>query len=117
VLGAYVPDERVIDHDREITGHLELVAPADRDPVDPRDRRLADLAQPVVSVLERPEPLPVLGRLVEIVLGPRAEIGPDAERRPAPVADDADLVVPRSVSQAARSRSVWKSKASGSRAG
>src|SRR5262245_30452180 len=43
VFGTDVPDESVVDHDREVAGHLQLVAPADRDPVDARDRRLADL--------------------------------------------------------------------------
>ena len=79
MLGPDVADERVVDHHGQVAGHLELVAAADRDPVDPSDGRLADLAQPVVGVLERAEPLPVLGRLVEVVLGPGAEIGADAE--------------------------------------
>src|SRR5215217_1889257 len=79
VLRPHVPDEGVVDHDREVAGHLQLVAAADRDSVDARDRRLPDLAQPVVRVLEGAEPFPVLGRLVEVVLRPRAEIGADAE--------------------------------------
>ena len=62
VLEADVPDERRVDHHREVAGHLQLVAAADRDPVDPGDRRLADLAHPVVGVLEGAEPLPVLLR-------------------------------------------------------
>src|SRR4029453_7142780 len=98
VLGPDVPDEGVVDHDREVAGHLELVSAADRDPVDPSDGRLADLAEPVVGVLEGAEPLPVLGWLAEIVLGPRAEIGADAERAPrAGEHDDSNLVVPRRV--------------------
>ena len=39
---------------------------------DAHDRRLPDLAQPVVHVLERAEPLPVLARVAEQVLAPRA---------------------------------------------
>jgi hypothetical protein len=60
-----VADERVVDHHGEIAAHLQLVAAADRDPVHARDRRLADLAQPVVHVLEGAEPLPVLLRVPE----------------------------------------------------
>src|SRR3954447_9984245 len=70
VLGPDVPDERVVDHHREVAGHLQLVPASDRDPVDARDRRLSDLPEPVVRVLEGAEPLPVLRRLVEVVLGP-----------------------------------------------
>ena len=79
VLQPDVPDERRVDHHREVARHLQLVAAADGDPVDPRDRRLADLAQPVVHVLERAEPLPVLARVAEQVLVPRAQVGADAE--------------------------------------
>jgi hypothetical protein len=93
----------MIVHHGQVAGHLELVATADRNPVDARDRRLADLAQPVVGVLERAEPLPVLGRLVEVVLGPGAEVGADAERSPrAGKDDDANLVVPGGVLARAR---------------
>ena len=45
VLGPDVADERVVDHHREVARHLQLVAAADADAVDARDRRLADLAQ------------------------------------------------------------------------
>ena len=44
VLEADVADERVVDHHRQVARHLHLVAAADADAVDPRDRRLADLA-------------------------------------------------------------------------
>ena len=112
VLEADVTDERVVDHHGQVARHLQLVAAADRDPVHAGERRLADLAQAVVHVLERAEPLPVLLRVAEQVLAPRAQVGADAER--APVArddDDADLVVPRRVLEArARARA-----ASGSR--
>ncbi len=92
-----------VDHHREVARHLQLVAAADRDPVDARDRRLADLAQPVVHVLERAEPLPVLARVSEQVLVPRAQVGADAERAPGPGDDDrADVVVPRGVLARAR---------------
>src|SRR4029453_14137092 len=105
MLGAYVAYESVVDHDREVAGHLEFVAAADGDPVDARDGRLADLPQSVVRVLEGTEPLPVLGRLVEVVLGPRAEVGAHAERAPrACEHDDANLVVPRRVLAGPRAR-------------
>ena len=88
-------DERRVDHDRQVAGHLKLVPAADRYPVDPRDGRLADLADAVVSVLERSEPLPVLVRPAEVVLVPGAKIRADAERAPGPRHDhDPDLVVP-----------------------
>ena len=88
-------DERRVDHDREVAGHLQLVAAADCDPVDPCDRGLADLAQPVVHVLERAEPLPVLARVAEKRLVPRAKVGSDAERTAGSGDDDGvDLVVP-----------------------
>src|SRR5439155_20670394 len=78
--------------------HLELAAPADRDPVDARDRRLPDLAQAVVRVLERAEPLPVLDGSADELGAPRLEIGADAERAPGAGEDDnPDLVVPRRV--------------------
>ncbi len=96
-------DERVVDDHRQVARHLELVAAADGDPVDPRDRRLADLAQPVVHVLEGAEPLPVLLRLADERLLPGAEVGPDAEGAPlAGDHDDADLVVPGRVLAGAR---------------
>src|SRR3712207_7101312 len=50
------------------------------DAVDPGQRRLADLPEAVVHVLERAEPFPVLARLVEELLSPRPEVRPDAER-------------------------------------
>src|SRR5207247_10766142 len=93
-----MPDVRVLDDHREIACHLQLVPAADADPVDARDRRLADLEQRVVYTLERAEPLPVLLRVTEELLAPRAQIGPDAERPPGAGDDEhADLVVPRDV--------------------
>ncbi len=62
VLESDVANEGGVDHHREVAGHLQLVASSDRDAVDTRDRRLADLSQSVVRVLEGPEPLPVLAR-------------------------------------------------------
>jgi hypothetical protein len=103
VLEADVADERVLHHHREVARHLQLVAASDRDPVDPGDRRLADLAQAVVHVLEGAEPLPVLARLPQVLVGPGAEIGADTERTPrAGHDDDAHLVVPRRVLERAR---------------
>ena len=80
MLGPDVADEGVVDHHGEVARHLELVAAADADAVDARERRLADLAQAVVRVLEGAEPLPVLAGLAEVVLAPRLEVGADAER-------------------------------------
>ena len=93
-----VPDERRVDHHGEVARHLQLVAAADGDPVDPRDRRLADLAQPVVHVLEGAEPLPVLARVSEQVLVPRAQIRADTEGTTR-AGDDhsSNVVVPRRV--------------------
>ena len=103
VLRADVPDERVVHHHGEVARHLQLVAAADADPVDARERRLADLAQPVVRILERAEPLPVLVRLPKVLLGPRAQVGADAERAArARQDDDTDFVVPRRVLARAR---------------
>ena len=60
--------------------------------------RLAELTKPVVHVLERPEPLPVLARLVEERLVPARQVGADAERATRAGDDDgADLVVPGGV--------------------
>src|SRR4051812_31808121 len=96
VLGPDVPNKGVVDHDREVAGHLQLVSAADADTVDPRQRRLADLAKAVVRVLERAEPLPVLVRLADVALAPLLQVGADAERAPgAGQDDDADGVVPR----------------------
>jgi hypothetical protein len=113
VLRPDVPDERVVDHHREVARHLQLVPAADRDPVDPRDRRLADLAQPVVRVLERAEPLPVLVRLVEVVLGPGLRSAPTQNARPAPVSTTTRISSSQDASSHARvsSRSIWKSNA------
>ena len=98
VLEADVPDEGGVDHHREIARHLQLVAAADRDAVDARDRRLADLAQPVVRVLEGAEPLPVLAGVSEQILAPGAQVGADAERAAGAGDDDrANVVVPRCV--------------------
>ena len=95
VLRADVADVRVVDDDGEVAGHLELVAASHADPVDARERRLADLPHPVVGVLERAEPLPVLVRLAEVVAAPRLQVGADAERPPgAGDHHDADRVVP-----------------------
>src|SRR5687768_2938382 len=103
VLGPDVPDERVVRHHRQVTRHLKLVAAAHAHPVDASERRLADLAQPVVRVLERSEPLPVLVGLAEVVVGPGLEVGADAERPSlAGQHHDADLVVPRCVLARAR---------------
>jgi hypothetical protein len=41
-----VSDESVVDHDGEVARHLQLVAAADRDAVDARERRLASLGLP-----------------------------------------------------------------------
>ena len=79
VLEPDVPDEGVVDHDREVARHLQLVAAADGDPVHAGDGRLADLPQPVVHVHEGAEPLPVLLRVAEQVLAPGAQVGTDAE--------------------------------------
>ena len=108
-----MPDERGVDDDREVARHLQLVAAADRDPVDARDRRLADLAQSVVHVLERAEPLPVLARVPEVVLVPRAEVGADAERPAGAGDDDARTSSSQEASSHARaiSRSMRKSNA------
>ena len=96
-------DVRVVDHHREVARHLELVAAADADAVDARERRLADLAQPVVRVLEGAEPLPVALRVAEVLRRPLLEVGADAERAPgAGDHDDADLVVPGRVLARAR---------------
>jgi len=93
-----VPDERVVDHHRQVARHLQLVAAAHRDAVDARERRLAELAEPVVRILERAEPFPVFTRIAEVVLRPRFQIGAHAERAPrAGEDDDANLVVPRRV--------------------
>src|SRR5205085_9292252 len=93
-----VPDECVVHHHGEVARHLQLVATPDTDAVDPSDRRLADLAQSVVHVLEGAEPLPVLARIAEVAVSPLAEIGPYAERPPGPSDDDhEDLVVPRGI--------------------
>src|SRR4029453_8018351 len=77
MFGTDVADVGIVDHDREVAGHLELVAAADRDAVDPRERRLADLPEPVVRVLEGAEPFPVLSRPADVVLGPSGQVGPD----------------------------------------
>ena len=88
-------DVGVVDHHREVAGHLELVAAADADAVDARERRLADPAQPVVGVLEGAEPLPVALRVAEVLRRPLLEVGADAEGASgAREHDDADLVVP-----------------------
>src|SRR6266511_1509666 len=80
VLRPDVADECVVDHHRQVARHLQLVAAADRDPVDAGE-----------------------GRLVEVVLGPRAEVGADAECPAGPREDDdAELVVPGSVLARAR---------------
>ena len=93
-----VPNERAVRHHGEVARHLQLVAAAHGDPVDARERRLADLAQPVVHVLERAEPLPVLARIAEVVRSPRLEVRADAEGAARPGHDDdADVVVPRRV--------------------
>src|SRR5262249_36609262 len=71
--------------------------------VDARHRRLADLTEPVVRVLERAEPFPVLGRLADVALAPLLQVGADAERSArAGEDDDADRVVPGSVLTRAR---------------
>src|SRR5207247_11013450 len=93
-----VANEGIVDHDRQIAGHLELVAAADADPVDARERRLAHLAQAVVSVLESPEPLPVLAGVAEVILAPGLEVGADGERAPRSSEDDSpNGAVPGSV--------------------
>src|SRR5262249_10812185 len=71
---------------------------AHADAVDARDRRLPDLEQRLVHPLERAEPLPVLLRVAEQVVGPGTEIGADAERATRTGHHEhADGVVPRDV--------------------
>ena len=98
MLGPDVADEGLVDHDGEVAGHLQLVAAADADAVDPRQRGLSDLPEPIVRVLEGAEPLPVLVRLSEVVVAPGLEVGSHAEG-PAGSGedDDPDRVVPGSV--------------------
>src|SRR5919201_190439 len=99
VLRPDVADVDVVAHHGEVARHLELVTAADADAVDAGDGGLADLAEPVVSVLERAEPLPVLVRLAEVLVGPGPEVRADAEGAVAGAGehDDAQLVVPRRV--------------------
>src|SRR4029078_12697712 len=80
VLGTDMSDEGVVDDHGEVARHLQLVAAADADAVDAGERRLADLPQAVVHVLEGTEPLPVLAGLAEVVLAPRLEVGAAAKR-------------------------------------
>ena len=98
MLGPDVADERVVDHHRQVARHLELVAAADADAVDARDRRLSDLAEAVVGILERAEPLPVLARACR---GSRAcqllRSAPTQNARPPGHDEDPDGVVPRRV--------------------
>ena len=95
VLETDVADVGVVDDHREVAGHLQLVPAADRHAVDAGDGRLADLSQPVVHVLEGAEPLPVAGRVAQVVVAPGAQVGADAECAPRARDDDgADLVVP-----------------------
>src|SRR4029079_15917494 len=103
VLGTDMSDEGVVDDHGEVARHLQLVAAADADAVDADERRLADLPQAVVHVLEGTEPLPVLAGLAEVVLAPRLEVGADAKRAAgAGDDDDPDLVVPGGVLAGAR---------------
>ncbi len=103
VLWADVADVRVVHQDREVTRHLELVAAPNADPVDTRDRRLADMPQAVVHLDEGAHPPPVLAargahRCLLIQVGPRAEgavAGPGHDH-------DRDLVVPGRLLERAR---------------
>src|SRR5205085_5726914 len=68
-----------------------------------RKRRLADLPQPVVHVLEGPEPLPVLAGIADELLAPGLEVCTDAEGAArSRDDDDADGVVPARVLARAR---------------
>jgi hypothetical protein len=60
VLGPDVPDVGIVDDDRQVARHLQLVASADADPVDPGNRGLADVPQPIVHLDEGAHPAPVL---------------------------------------------------------
>ena len=114
VLEADVPDEGGVDHHGEVARHLQLVAAADRDPVDARDRRLADLAQPVVRVLERAEPLPVLAAASRgRSSSQERRSAPTQNARPVPVTTTARTSSSHDASSHARaiSRSIRKSNA------
>ena len=97
----------------QVARHLQLVAAADADAVDARQRRLADLAQPVVRLLERAEPLPVLGRVADEALAPSLRSAPTQNARPVPVRTTTRIASSHEASSHARasSRSVRKSNA------
>ena len=113
VLGPDVADERVVGHHREVARHLQLVAAADRDALHARDRRLADLAQPVVHVLERAEPLPVLAGVAESSAPHAFRSAPTQNARPVPVTTTTRISSSQVASSHARasSRSIRKSNA------
>src|SRR4029077_8094584 len=92
VLCPNVADECVVDHNGEIARHLQLVAAADGDALNTCDRGLADLAQTIVHVLERADPLPVQARIVEELGAPGLQVGADTKRASlARDDDDADV--------------------------
>jgi hypothetical protein len=96
-------DVRVVGHDREVAGHLELIAAAHAGAVDARDGRLADVAQPIVHLDEGAHPAPVLaaGGAHRRLL---VEIGASAEGAVARTSDDdhGDRLVPGGLLKGAR---------------
>jgi hypothetical protein len=78
VAGADVPDVDVVGGDGEITAQVELVPAPDDDPVEPRHRRLPQVAQALVDFDELPHPLPVVARSFEELLL-LLQVRPDTE--------------------------------------
>ena len=68
VAGADVTDVDIVGGHRQIAAQVELVAAADDDPVEPRHRRFAQVAQALVDFDELAHPLPVVARPFEELL-------------------------------------------------
>ena len=82
-----------------IAGDVELVSAADDDAIEARDRRLADVAQPVVRLDERAHPLPIIARVLQKMLALLPQIRPGAEGAlPRPGQhDNRDAVIERGI--------------------
>ena len=78
MAGADLSDVDIVDRDRQIAAHVELVSPTDDNPVKPRDGGLPQISQPFVHLNEFPHPFPVVSRplkkpLLLVQIGASAE--------------------------------------------
>ncbi len=103
VARAHLTNVDIVGGDGQVAAHVELIATADHGPVEARDRRLADVAQPLVAVNEPTHPFPIVARALEELLL-LLQVGACAKGPVAGARQDknTDLIVPTDVLEGQR---------------